>query len=141
MSQLIEFIMNHWLLFLALVVILALFGMSIIRARLLGFNEVKPAEAVQLMNRTDLAIVDVREPNEYLDGHLNQALNIPVGDLDSRMSELETLKQRALLVYCRTGQRAARAAAKLKRQGFTTVYKLDGGVLAWQSANLPLKHK
>jgi rhodanese-related sulfurtransferase len=138
MQQYLDFIINNWLLFLALVVILALLIMTTVRSRLLGFTEIKAGEAVQMMNRQEPLILDVREADEFKTGHIQGATHIPVGDLDGRISELETEKDQPLLIYCRAGQRSAQAAAVLKRHGFSQVYKLDGGMMAWQAAHLPV---
>ena len=138
MQQYLDFIMNHWLLFLALVVIAALFIMTAVRARLLGFQEVKAVEAVQLMNREEPLVLDVREDSEHQAGHIQGAIHIPVTVLEGRIGELEGNRDQPILVYCRAGQRSAQAAAILKRQGYTQVYKLAGGIMAWQAAQLPV---
>jgi len=138
MQQFFEFMMNNWLLFLALAVIVALLVMTTVRTRLLGFNELKPGEAVQLMNREEPLVLDVRENNEYQAGYIQGAVHIPVGELEGRIKELEAWREKPVLIYCRAGQRSAKAAAVLKRQGFSQLYKLDGGMMAWQSGNLPI---
>lgn len=138
MAQLGEFILNHWLLFLALLIVLGLLAMNMARDRLLGFKELKPAEMVQLMNRDDPVLLDTRSAEEYRQGHILGAVNIPHDQVQDRLDELAQWRERKILVYCRTGQRAAVAAAQLKKAGFGAVYKLNGGVLAWQNANLPL---
>jgi rhodanese-related sulfurtransferase len=138
MQHLFEFVVHNWILFLALVVILALLIMNTARGKLLGFTELKPAEAVRLINSAEPLLLDVREANEFDNGHINGARHISVGELDERISELEDWRERDILIYCRSGQRSARAAAVLKRHGFTRLHKLDGGIMAWQSANLPV---
>jgi rhodanese-related sulfurtransferase len=138
MQQYFEFVMNNWLLFLALVVIVALLIMTTVRARLLGFNEVKPVAAVQLMNHEAPLILDVRENDEFKAGYIQGAVHIPVGELDGRINELAEWREKPVLIYCRAGQRSATAAAILKRQGFSQLSKLDGGMMAWQSAHLPV---
>ena len=137
MQQFFTFIMDNWYLFLALIIIIALLIMNTVRSRLLGFQELKPAEAVQLMNREEPLVLDVRELNEFQEGHIRGALHIPVGELEGRIAELEEWKEKPILVYCRAGQRSARAGAILGRQGFKHLYKLDGGMMAWSSAHLP----
>lgn len=140
MQHFFEFMVNNWLLFLALIVIVALLVMTTVRGRLLGFNEIKPAEAVQLMNRDEPLLLDVRDADEFKGGHVLGAVHIPADELDDRMSELEAWREKPVLIICRTGQRSAKAAAALKRQGFKQLHKLDGGMMAWQSAQLPVCH-
>ncbi len=138
MDQLGAFILNHWLLFLSLVVILALLAASVAKDRLLGFREIKPAEAVEMINHQDAAALDVRDPGEFSGGHILNAVNVPLDALEQRLGELESWRERPVIVYCRTGPRAARAGALLRRNGFTAVAKLSGGLLAWEGAGLPL---
>lgn len=74
-------------------------------------------------------LVDVRTPEEFAGGHLPGALNIPVQQLDQRMGELAP-KDRALVVYCRSGHRSGQAAGMLKGAGFTAVHDL-GPMSRW----------
>ena len=138
MEQIGAFILNHWLLFLSLVFILALLAASVAKDRLLGFKEIKPAEAVEMINHQDAAVLDVREPGEYSGGHILNAVNIPLNALEERLGELAAWRGRPVVVYCRTGPRAARASALLRRNDFASVTKLSGGILAWESAGLPV---
>jgi phage shock protein E len=77
-------------------------------------------------------LVDVRSPEEFAAEHLDGAINIPVGELDGRMKELEP-KDQPVVVYCHSGIRSARAANKLAAAGFTTVADL-GGMDNWNEA-------
>lgn len=138
MSQFFEFIVNNWLLFLALIIILTMLGMNMIRPRLLGFKEVKPNEVVELINRQDAVTLDVRETSEFEKGHILNAHHIPFGLLEERLHELDKYKATPLVVYCEAGQQSARAGAILQKQGFSSIYKLTGGLLTWKSANFPL---
>jgi len=138
MQQFFEFIINNWYLFLALIIILALLGMNMIRPKLLGFKEAKPNEVVQLINREDAVVLDVRDDSDFEKGHILNARHIPFGLLEERLHELDEFKNRPLVVYCEAGQQSARAGAILQKQGFSTIYKLAGGLLTWKSANFPL---
>jgi rhodanese-related sulfurtransferase len=99
-----------------------------------------PADVTLLINRSKATIVDVREAKDFAGGHLPDAKNIPLADFDKRISELDKFKSKSVVVVCQTGgMRAATAANKLAKAGFTDVVTLDGGIAAWQKANLPLK--
>ena len=139
MGELGSFIVNNWMLFLALLIIVVMLVMNGVRGKLVGFQEVKPVEAVRIINNQDVVLLDVREDNEFKQGHIINARHIPLSEVEARLSELEGCRDQSLLVYCRSGARAARAAATLKKNGFEKVIKLDGGVMAWTSANLPLE--
>jgi len=138
MRQFGIFILNHWVLFLALVIILTLFVMKLMQTRFLGFREIKPAEVVQFMNHKNAIVVDVRDDKEFSEGHILNATNIPLGAIEGRLNELEQYRSAPIIISCRTGQQSARAGMIMHKQGFTDVYKLAGGMMAWQSANLPV---
>lgn len=139
MSQFFEFAIHHWDLFLALAVILFMIFGSGLSSRLRGFQELEPGAAVALINHEGAAMVDVREDKEYADGHILDAIHIPLGSLGQRLGELDDLRQKSVIVSCRSGHRSASACAKLRKEGFEKVYNLKGGVMAWQNAGLPLQ--
>src|SRR3989440_4976588 len=92
-------------------------------------SEMQVEELKQRLDRgEDLFVLDVREPHEYqicnLGGHL-----IPLGDLPSRVNELDTSKE--IVAHCRSGVRSAKAANFLRQAGFKKVHNLAGGILAW----------
>lgn len=138
MQQFFEFATRHWDLFAALFLILAMmFGGGILR-RVRGFQEVDAVSAVQLINHDNALLVDVREDSEFRDGHIIGARHIPLGALRKRLNELESQKDKPILVYCRSGQRSASACGLLRKEGFQNVTNLKGGVMAWQNAGMPL---
>ena len=123
---------NIWLILLALVSGGALAWPSLTR----GKHSLSTLQAIQLLNKGKVSIVDVRKSDEYNAGHLRDSKNIPVDDLAKRVSELD--KTHPLLVVCQSGVRASRAAAEFRRAGFGEVYILDGGYTEWRSQGLPV---
>ena len=96
-----------------------------------------PQEVVLLINRGKTVLVDVRTPEEFAGGHLRDAKNIPLAEFATRIGELEKSKGKNIVVVCQTGARADKAMKQLLAAGFGDVVGLDGGMAAWQSANLP----
>lgn len=139
MEKFFTFLLDHWILSFALVFLTVLLLMDTFKRRLLGFKEVDPPEMVRRMNHEDAIVLDVREDQEYAEGHIVNALHIPLGVLEKRLDELPPHKDKGIIVYCRSGDRAARAGATLRKQGFNNVFKLNGGILAWKAANLPVQ--
>lgn len=137
MEKLGIFILDHWILSFALVFLSILLLSDMLKSKFLGFKDVDPNGAIRQINQADAVMLDVREDKEYAEGHISEALHIPLGVLDKRLGELESYKSRPIIVYCRSGDRATRAGALLRKQGFQAVYKLAGGILAWKNANLP----
>jgi len=102
-------------------------------------KEASVAEAVQLINRQDAQVVDVRESGEFNGGHIVDARHIPVGQIGERTKELEKFKDKPIVLVCASGNRSASAAGALKKAGFTQVWSLAGGMNAWQQAGMPVK--
>lgn len=131
-----EFIYNQWMLIAALIIILALLAKSFIGTK--GVKDVNPADAIALINRQDAVVLDVRKDDEFSEGHVLNSIHIPVGLLENRIQELEKYKAKPIIVNCRSGNRSNTACNLLRKQGFGSIYKLNGGILAWKNANLPL---
>lgn len=102
-------------------------------------HEIGALEAVQLINRRDALMLDVRDTGDYAAGHITHAKHIPESQLADRMKEIERHKARPVVVYCRTGSRAGAISSLLRKNGFTEAFALRGGVAAWQQASLPLE--
>ena len=102
-------------------------------------QEVGPIEAVQLINRRDAVVLDVRDAAEYKSGHITNARNVPEAELDARAKELDKVKAKPIIVSCGRGNRSAAIAAKLRKLGFAEVVSLRGGLAAWQQAHMPLE--
>lgn len=81
------------------------------------------------------AVIDVREPGEYQAGHLPGAINIPRGVLEFKIGDNAALanKDQPIVLYCKTGGRAALSAVNLQRMGYTQVRSLTGGYDGWVS--------
>ena len=82
-------------------------------------------------------IVDVRTPQEFAKGHIQNALNYNWngGEFQKQTSTLD--KSKPVFVYCLSGGRSASAANQMRSDGFKEVYELDGGIMKWRAANLP----
>ena len=101
--------------------------------------DISSQEALALQKSGEgLLFVDVRTPEEYASGHVPGAVNIPKDQLPSRLSELESARDR-VVVYCERGPRAQAAAATLTQAGFTGVRHLTGDMAGWRAAGLPIE--
>jgi rhodanese-related sulfurtransferase len=133
----VDFIRNNILL---IAVALISGGMLIwpLLRRSTGGPWVSTAQATHLINREDAWLVDVREPGEYGAGHILGAKNLPLARIDAP-GDLVKRKDKPVILYCDGGDRASKAAAALRKQGFNRVVNLSGGLGAWQQAGLPLE--
>ena len=97
------------------------------------------AGAVQLMNREKAVVIDVSEPEEFALGHMNNAKNVPFGQLEDKLASQVKNKELPLILVCASGARSNRAVSVAKKLGFTNVQALAGGLKSWKEANLPLE--
>ncbi len=106
---------------------------SLSKSRNAGLN---PADVVIKVNDKNAQLVDVRTPSEFSKGTLAGSVNIPAADLIAKLDSLD--KNRPVILVCQKGRRAQQALKQFKGKGFSEVYTLDGGIVAWQAAKLPL---
>jgi len=100
------------------------------------YGDVSVERARELIQkRPSLMILDVRTDAEFRDGHIEGAMNIPVGELEGRLGELD--RDDEMLVYCRTGNRSGTAVGILEGNDFTKIYHMNEGITAWTSAGYP----
>jgi rhodanese-related sulfurtransferase len=134
----VEFVRQNYLLLAVALVSGTLLVWPYLR-RFTGGPWVTPAQATLLINREDGAIIDVREPAEYAAGHALGAKNVPLARIAAAGADLAKRKDKPVIVYCETGERASKAAAALKQQGYARVASLSGGMKAWREAGLPVE--
>lgn len=104
-----------------------------------GEAMVTPAEIAGRLGQPGPAplLLDVRTATEFAEGRVPGAINIPVQELEARLAELP--RDRELVVYCRSGRRAATASALLREHGYTQVREMEGSLLAWREKGLPIE--
>jgi len=120
-----------------------------VREALETVEEVSPEGAAQILEKPDRAgweFIDVREPNEFADGHIPGARNFPRGFLEVR-ADFEHPKrdpwledrERKMILYCGGGQRSALASKSLQEMGFRRILSLAEGWTGWVKRNLPVE--
>ena len=103
-----------------------------------GLELVDASIASQVINDLAPVVIDVRTPAEYAEGHIDGATLIDVSAADF-VQQIDALDRGATyFVYCRSGNRSATATSAMVQMGFTSIFELDGGVIAWSAAGLPL---
>lgn len=107
------------------------------RARI---KEITPKDAWDAMSG-DVRVLDVREAGEYEAGRVPGAINIPRGVLEFRIGEVPEFarKDAPIVLYCRTGGRAALATVALNQIGYSNVVSVTGGIMGWEQAGLPVE--
>ncbi|MGJ8681582.1 rhodanese-like domain-containing protein [Paraglaciecola sp.] len=91
------------------------------------------------MDTKNYLIVDVRTTEEYKNGHVPKAINIPLQMLQDNFQSVQPDKSKTLVLYCRSGYRAGKAAKALQKSGYTKLLHLQGDMLGWEKAKLPIE--
>jgi thioredoxin len=105
------------------------------------FKSISPKAAAEMIAKEKPFLLDVRTPNEYYDAHISGATLIPVQQLAERITELDAVKDKSILVYCRSGNRSIPASQILSRNGFKKIYNLQNGINGWMKENLPVERQ
>jgi rhodanese-related sulfurtransferase len=103
-----------------------------------GYRRVAPAGLTALVNRDNALVVDLRALADFEKGHIPGSKNVLPSQFDPENKQLAAAKSLPVVLVCKAGQSSSDAARRLKKAGFEHVYVLDGGIQAWQQADLPL---
>jgi rhodanese-related sulfurtransferase len=116
--------------------LVAVLGLMLAVQQLQASQGVDVKQAQSMTSSEGTLLLDVREPAEYASVHAPNAKLIPLGEVGSRLGEIEAYKDKPVAVMCRSGRRSAKAVALLQEAGFTRVSNVQGGIQAWEQAGL-----
>ena len=137
-QTLLAFASDHLLLSLAFVGLTLALIYNEVAGLFRGFKSVTPAQLTALINRDDALLIDLSAIADFEKGHIAGAKNLPMSQFDPENKLLAKARELPVALSCRSGTTSADAAKRLVKAGFKSVHWLDGGVAAWQQADLPL---
>lgn len=137
-ERLPEFAANHPLLIAAFVAIGAILVYTEFTRATRGYRSLSPAELTRLINRENALVIDLSPLNDYEKGHIVGSRHVAMSQFDPENKVLAKARELPVAVVCRSGMTSGQAARRLVKAGFTQVYALEGGIAAWQQADLPL---
>lgn len=138
LERLSDFFAGNLLLSLAFLgVTLALVVTELNRLRR-KYQAIGPARLTELVNREQALVIDLRPQAEFEKGHIASSRNLPSSQFDPENKVLAKARELPVVLVCQRGQTAGPAAERLVRAGFAQVHVLEGGIAAWQQADLPL---
>ncbi len=137
-EELVAFAGRNPMLSIALVGLTAAIIVTEIRRLLRGYKSLKPGELVQLVNGGDAVVVDLSSSSDFEKGHIAGSRNVQPSQFGPDHKLVASAKQRPVVLVCRNGNASETAAKALKKAGFEQVSVLEGGIPAWQQAELPL---
>ena len=134
----LNFAIENWYLFVMLAAILLLLAFDPAGRTVGGAAKIDPSQLPQLQNRKSAIVVDIRNQDEFENGHIEQALNLPLDSIETNLKKLNKYRGKPLILVCQSGTRTAKAVGILKKNAFEDLYVLDGGLTSWSKENLPL---
>lgn len=139
MQEYIEFVQNNLMLSVAWAGIVVMLIVNIVKSKTAAYKEVTPAQVTHFINREEGVVVDIRNQDEFRQGHIAGALHVLPSDIKSGLvAALEKHKSNPIIVVCKSGTGAQESANALAKAGFEQVFLLKNGLISWQEAKLPL---
>ena len=138
MALFIEFLAQQWFLFVPLIVCLTLLMQHESRK---GGPTLTSQQLINKVNQEQAVVVDLRDSADFGKGHIVDALNIPHAKLADKLAELESYRDRPIVLTCKMGQHSGAAGKLLRTKGFENIFRLSGGITEWQASQLPLVTK
>ncbi|HEY8049334.1 MAG TPA: rhodanese-like domain-containing protein [Ramlibacter sp.] len=132
-----KFVIDNWMLVAVAIASGAMLFWPTLQG--VGAGSLTAAMAVHLINRERGVVVDVCEAEEFAQGHIGGAKNVPLGQLENRLPDAVKNKTVPLILVCQSGARAQRAVGTAKKLGYDKAQALAGGMKAWKDANLPVE--
>jgi len=141
LNELLQFVYQHWLLWLAFAVVLILLIIEELRHKATGARSISSHGAVKLINQQHAVVIDIRDASAFTNGHIINAINIPQADLDKSINKIDKHKKKPIIICHGAGQNSTLIGAKLRKLGFEQVLSISGGISAWKKDGLPLNQK
>jgi len=135
----IEFMTEYWYLFAMLLVIVFMLSLDPASRGASGSKLLSPGQLPQIQAREKAVIIDVNESEKFKAGHISQAINFPLSSLGDSTNRLKKYQSKPVILTCDMGTSSKKAALILKKNEFSDLYILNGGLAAWKKENLPLE--
>jgi rhodanese-related sulfurtransferase len=137
--QLQEFIQHHMILTSLFAVFLVAVLIFEFRARLKAGIKLSPQAVIAMVNRENALLIDIRPADKFSNGHIINAKHTAQDKAEDLLKQLKISQDKPIVMVCQRGISAALVGERLKKQGYTRIYVLQGGMDAWLQAQLPLE--
>lgn len=135
MARFLEFIANNWQLSsLVFTLLIAFFWVESLRQG----RSISSRQAIFLINKQQALVLDLRDNTEFDAGHIVGARHVSLSGLADQIKLLKDYQHQPVILVCKLGQHSGAAGKLLRKQGFTQVMRLSGGISGWLGDNLPL---
>ncbi len=141
MDHLLQFVIRHWELVAAFVVVAVLLLQEETKKVVNGVTKVSAHDATRLINHDDAFVLDVRDQAAFENGHVIGSEHCHHSQLLDQVSKFKKYQERPVVLICQHGVQSLKTGAQLKKAGFDQLYALTGGVEGWKREGLPVtKH-
>ena len=135
----LEFMTEYWYLFAMLMVIVFLLSMDPAQRGAGGSKMLNPSQLPQLQSREHAVIIDINDKARFKEGHISQSINVPFSTLGDSMGKIRKYQSKPVILACENGANSRKAVHILKKNDFSDIYVLSGGLASWKKENLPLE--
>ena len=127
--------------FMAVLFLISLIVILVFYERKKGGTKIDASELTRLINKEEPYVFDLRSSSEFDSGTVSGAVNIQSTDLVKGNAQFKAKEEDKIVLICKTGSNSSSAAANLKREGFTNISVLSGGMMGWIQGGMPLAKK
>ncbi len=134
MYQLIEFFSNHIILFIVFIILLSMILTLEVNNITKKYKSLSHQELTKMINQSKITLIDLRSKDEFLKGHIIDSMNVNLEEITDKKID----KNNPIIAYSTTEPEAITAAKKFVKEGYNSVYYLEGGLQSWIEHNMPL---
>ena len=138
MEKFILFIGDNYL---AVLLLISLIALLILHERRKGGAKIDASELTRLINKEEPYVFDLRSSSEFDSGTVSGAVNIQLSNLVKGSPQFKAKEEDKIVLICKTGSNSSTAAGSLKKEGYTNVSVLSGGIMGWVQGGMPLAKK
>ncbi|MWP49443.1 MULTISPECIES: rhodanese-like domain-containing protein [unclassified Gilliamella] len=140
--EILPFIKNHLLLSLGWIVLFIAIIVLTIKGKLSKVKVTNNAQAIQMLNKQDAVIIDIRSADSFKKGHITDSYNVlPIDIKNASAKTIEKFKEKIVILIDENGLSSVGVGEILVKQGFSNVFVLKDGIAGWNGENLPLVKK
>lgn len=141
MQTFLDFVLRHWDLWLVFAILLILAIRLETSSKIAGVSLLSPSEVTRYINHENAIVLDIREAEQFKQGHILGAIHILPTESEKELKKLQKHKNKPIIISCSDGAKSPRFGAALRKDSFSNIFALKGGISAWQKDNLPLAKK
>lgn len=139
MQEIMQFFDRHLILTLSWIALLIAVVIVAIKDFFAKIKNITCSKAIQLINKEEAIIIDLRCRDDFCKGHIINSINLtPLEIKDNNIKELGKYKQKPIIIVSRNGMKTSKSAEQLVQYGFKHVFILKEGIISWSNENLPL---